>query len=303
MDRKGCTVDVIVGVASWEPRFELGMRRLLELYSTKRVLMYYMVEYRRRTEQSRDHVRQMLANRRNVALEEHEISFAAPGATWRSLERRLGPSANIGKRVLLDLTTMPREVIWSALFWLEASSVEVHYVYNRPSAYAADWLARDPNDPRFVFKLAGTLEIDRPTALIAVTGFDDNRCRQAVEFYEPRCVLLATQQGVQYDNDVRNAGLTFATGGISIEHAQLDAYGDDHGYGSLREHVERLAKVHNVILCSFGPKPSAIALYRLQREFPQTALSYIGCKEYNTEYSRGLGEPITGTICWADGGI
>ena len=77
---------------------------------------------------------------------------------------------------------------------------------------------------------------------------------------------------------------------------KLDAYGEDHGHGALRGSVERLAQSHNVILCCFGPKPSAVALYRLQREFSQCALAYIGCKEYNPEYSAGLGSALWGRL-------
>ena len=154
---------------------------------------------------------------------------------------------------------------------------------------------------RLVYKLAGLLDVGRPTALAAVAGFDENRCRQAVEFYEPARVVLAAQGGRQYENNVRNVGPRFAADGISIEHTVLDAYGEDHGHGALRRSVERLAQSHNVILCSFGPKPSAIALYRLQREFSQCALAYIGCKEYNREYSAGLGAALWGRLVRREG--
>lgn len=131
----------------------------------------------------------------------------------------------------------------------------------------------------------------------AVTGFDENRCRQAVEYYEPARVVVAAQLGEQYSNDARNVGSSIA-GSIPSTDVQVDAFHGDHGYSALREHVEKLARKHNVILCSFGPKPSAIALYRLQREFPQTALAYIGCKEYNVNYSDGLGDAIEGAVEW-----
>ena len=296
--RIGNGVDVVVTVASWEPRFIEGIQRTLAECSFRRLLAYFIGEYGDRTEAARRALRQMADDRPGVALDEQEMRFCAPEAAWRMLEKDLGPGAGIEGRVLVDLTTMPREVIWSVLFWLQAASAEVQYIYNRPETYAEDWLARDPNDPRLVFKLAGTLEVGRPTALVAVTGFDENRCRQAVEFYEPARVLLAAQGGRQYDNNVRNVGPGFAAGGIPIEHAEVDAFSDDHGYSALRGHVEKLTREHNVVLCSFGPKPSAIALYRLQREFPQSALAYIGCKEYNPKYSAGLGPAITGRITW-----
>ena len=293
--------DILVTVASWEPRFVLGLKRTLQECSARRILAYFIGEYGDRTEEARHALRKILKKHPGVALKEQEITFGAPGAAWRMLEKDLGPTAGIRKAVLVDLTTMPREIIWSAMFWLEAGAVNVHYVYNRPKTYATDWLARDPNDPRLVYKLAGTLEVGRPTALVAVTGFDEKRCRQAVEFYEPARVLLAVQSGQQYENTVRNVGPKLAGGWTAIGHTEVDAFGADHGYGALRGPVEKLARDHNVILCSFGPKPSAIALFRLQREFPQCSLAYIGCKEYNPNYSVGLGDAISGSISWRKG--
>ncbi len=290
--------DTIVTLASWEPRFVQGMKRILDKYRAPRLLVYFVGEYRSQTEENRERLKLLLDDHPGMKLEERELSFKSPEKTWRTLEDDLGPGSDVGRRVLVDVTTMPRDVIWGALFWLETSSVEMRYVYNRPERYTDAWLARNPNKPRLVFKLAGTLEVDRPTALVAVTGFDENRCRQAVEYYEPARVVVATQRGGQYSNDARNVGSKFIAGSVPSTDVQVDAFHGDHGYSALREHVEELARKHNVILCSFGPKPSAIALYRLQREFPQTALAYIGCKEYNMNYSDGLGDAIEGAVEW-----
>ena len=290
--------DLVVTVASWEPRFVRGVERTLQERSAERVLVYFIKEYGERTAEARQVLRKISKEHSGLELEEKGIAFGEPDSTWRLLEEDLGPSAGAGGVVLVDLTTMPREIIWSVLFWLEARAADAHYVYHRPGTYAKDWLARDPNDPRLVYKLAGTLEVDRPTALVAVTGFDENRCRQAVEYYEPARVLLAAQGGQQYENRVRNVGRRFAAGGTPIDHVEVDTYSADHGYAALRGPVKKLARDHNVLLCSFGPKPSAVALFRLQREFPQCALAYIGCKEYNPNYSTGLGESVSGRIAW-----
>ena len=157
------------------------------------------------------------------------------------------------------------------------------------------------NINRLVFKLSGELKLGCPTALVAVTGFDADRCLQAIDFYEPVRVLLARQGGTQYDNNNRNIGATFTSGNVLHDHIEIDAFSRDHGYTTLRNDVAKLARNHNVILCSFGPKPSGIALFRLQREYPQTALAYIGCKEYNHDYSTGLGDVIEGTLTWQHG--
>ena len=289
------TVDLIITVASWEPRFILGMERTLGSYSSPRLLVYFIREYEERTRDARIQLRS-IADRQGIRFEEQEVSFCLPGSTWRVLEDHLGPKSDAGDRVLVDLTTMPREMIWSALFWLQASCADVHYVYNRPRSYGAGWLARDPEDPRLMFKLSGDLKLGRPTALLAATGYDVDRCLQAIEFYEPAQVLLATQRGDQYDNLRRNVAATVRN--FPHEHIEIDAYSSDHGYGVLRQGVEKLALEHNVILCSFGPKLSGIALFKLQREYAETALAYIGCKEYNIHYSSGLGDPVEGVLPW-----
>ena len=293
--------DLLVTVASWEPRFLLGIQRTLQEHCVERVLVYFFGEYGDETKEARSALREKLKAYPGTAFHEQQMTFSAPDAGWRMLEQDLGPAAGMGDKVLVDLTTMPREIIWSALFWLEARAANVYYVYHRPKAYAPDWLARDPNHPRLVYKLAGTLEVGRPTALVAVTGFDEKRCRQAIEYFEPVRVLLAVQGGQQYENDSRNVGQKFEASGVPADLMEVDAYGPDHGYGALRDPVQDLVRYHNVILCSFGPKPSAVALFRLQREFPQCALAYIGCKEYNPDYSSGLGGAITGSISWQTG--
>lgn len=300
VSRETNAVDTIVTVASWEPRFVLGVKRILDTYRAPRLLTYYIQEYCNQTAKAREHLARLLGDYPDVRHDEKDVSFDEPGKTWQTLESDLGPGSGVGRRVLVDVTTMPRDVIWGTLFWLEASSTQVRYIYNRPKAYTGDWLARDPNRPRFVFKLAGTLEIGRPTALVAVTGFDESRCRQAAEFYEPARIVVATQRGEQYDNNVRNVGPKFSESSFVVENVQVDAFSGDHGYSTLRVYVEKLIRKHNVILCSFGPKPSAIALYRLHREFPQTALSYIGCKEYNLKYSDGLGDAVEGAVEWRE---
>ena len=290
------TTDLLITVASWEPRFILGIERTLEQWLPSHVVAYYLQEYEGSTEEARSRLRKLLRDRQ-VSFQEHTIEFGSPEHTWRLLEQHLGPKSESPYRhVLIDLTTMPREVIWGALFWLEAADTGVSYVYNLPKSYGDDWLTRNPDEPRFMFKLAGELKLGAPTCLVAVTGFDLDRCLQAIEFYEPSRILIAKQKGNQFGNLSRNSGDSFGSLGTPYELTEVDAYSSDHGYGDLQPSISELVTEYNVVLCSFGPKLSAIALYQLQRSNPQTALAYIGSKEYSPEYSSGLGGSVDGTF-------
>lgn len=291
-------VDRIVTVVSWEPRFLLGLGRALERYEPSEVLAYYVKEYGGRTTSERCRL-EALARKHGFALTMREIEYGAPSETWRTLREDLYRSAGSDGRVLLDFTTMPRDVLWTALFWLEASGTVVYYLYNQPESYGSGWLARDPDEPRLLYKLAGELEFGRPTALVAVTGFDLDRCRQAIEFFEPATVVVATQTGDQFENAHRNTALAVAAGETPLRRLEIDTYSPGHGYSVLQECVGALTADYNVVFCSFGPKPSAIALFRLQREHRQSALAFIGCRQYNEEYSEGLGEAVEGFLDWS----
>ena len=291
------SIESIVTVASWEPRFELGLERLLDDTSTNRVLMYNFDEYALRTEAVRNSVREKL-RARSVELIEERLQFKSPAIAWRKLKSDLYRESRVGEEVLVDITTMPRETIWATLFWLEQFQARVHYAYHRPASYGTGWLARDPDEPRFVFKLAGSPRLDRQTALLAVTGYDSDRARQAINYFEPARVTLAVQVGTQFENQERNVG-SDSIGAFDtqrVERLELDAFANDHGYAKLYKIAEGCADEFNVVMCSFGPKLSAIALYRVQRRLPHCALAYIHCRDYSEDYSTGIGDTLRGTL-------
>ena len=290
-------VDLIVTVASWEPRFELGLRRLLPTLQARRLIMYHYAAYARETTSSRESVKAYCRDA-GIAVSDAEIRFSDPVGTWGQFRTDLYEMTPTARTALVDITTMPREAVWSILFWLEAAKAKTRFAYHRPAGYGSGWLARDPDEPRFVFKLAGLPRLGKPTALVIVTGYDPDRAAQALRFYEPARVTLALQIGAQFENLARNAKLhrDGVFEGDRVESIEFDAYADDQGYSALRPTVARLVKDHNVVLASFGPKPSAIALYRLQREFEECALAHIHCKEYNTDYSFGIGDEIRGLV-------
>ena len=291
------SIDTIVTVASWEPRFLLGLERLLNETEASSVLMYFFKEYRTRSQPARDAVAHFTRSR-DVNLIEEELEFEVPANSWRTLQSNLYREPKIAGEILVDITTMPRETIWATLFWLEAGEKNVHYAYHRPSAYPSLWLSRDPNEPRLAFKLAGMPLLDRLTALVAVTGYDTDRVVQAIEFFEPAQTILVAQVGTQFANPERNieAHDVIALRNCSIKRCEVDSYAEDHGYKKLHEITAELAQQYNVVMFSFGPKPTAVALYRVQRMIPESTLAYIHCKDYNERYSEGIGDTIRGSL-------
>ena len=289
-------IDGIVTVASWEPRFVKGLTRLLDRTHAETVVTFFYREFSDWTSGSRRAIRR-LAKARQCRLQEIEITFEDPAMTWRTLNVGLTALCNTTKNVLVDITTMPRETIWGTFFWLGEQDVEIHYAYHHPASYAQTWLARDPSEPRIVFKLAGTPGLSRETALIVVTGFDVDRVSQAMDFYQPTRTVLVAQCGSQFDNVRRNIQAHNSLPTVdSVHFRQIDVFAQDHGYEHLKEIATDVANDSNILLFSFGPKTSAVALYRVQREIPESGLAFIHCKEYNRNYSQGIGATITGSL-------
>jgi hypothetical protein len=53
---------------------------------------------------------------------------------------------------------------------------------------------------------------------------------------------------------------------------------------------------YNVVGTSLGPKVSALALYQLARKYKEIALAYAPSREFNPQYSSGIGEMLEGVL-------
>ena len=67
-----------------------------------------------------------------------------------------------------------------------------------------DVYKRQPETPRLLFKHSGIIELGLPTYLIIITGYDPERTRQVLGYYEPQKVFLVIQTGNQLNNNIKN---------------------------------------------------------------------------------------------------
>jgi hypothetical protein len=283
----------IFTVASWEPRFRLGLQRLIQTKLASKVVMYFSSEYSKESRPNRDKVR-ITCTEKGVILEEYMFSFRDFASSWKLFYKTCSGSAAQPGDIIVDITTMPREVIWILLNILEGPQTSIYWAYHKPVTYDQHWLSRDPGRPRLVPKMGGITRLGMPTRLLLLSGFDLDRAKQLILFYEPELTLMGIQSGVQFDNQSMNAArhrreFERSTTVVCFD---IDAYSADHAYDSLKPRVEEHVKDSNLIMTSLGPKPTSVALYRLHRQFPGAALAYAPSNEYNPHYSEGLGDTI-----------
>lgn len=286
----------LICVASWEDRFLLGFERLLEYAQFSHALVFYSDEYSEWTVTPRSKA-QAACNEKGVIFETGVLYASDSARTWtETLANSVGQLPE-GSTAVVDLSTMPREIIWETFWFLQYRKCHVKYVYNRPESYG-EWLSRDPDRPRLVYKMSGISRISARTALLVLAGYDVDRVRHLVDTFEPAVTLL----GLQKDSvDPENAAMMRAQSSAfaqnkSVVQFWLDAYSYDHGMQVISYELSVYANTYNVIMASMGPKLSAVSLYQLHRLNDSFGLVYLPSREFNCNYSHGIGEQIWGTL-------
>ena len=289
---------LLITVASWEPRFLKGIERVLKNESVDKILMFYFDEY---TEWSSENITKLekLARHKSIEIVSKELSFETPAKNWSSLFIEINENIITGNNneVLVDFTTMPRSIIWYVLFFLYHSKSKIKYVYHKAGDYNKEWLSRNPDKPRLVYKLSGIAHIGRPTLLVIYTGYDPERVENLIAHFEPKMVKLFVQDSNEYDNILyleRYQSIYKSRPNYEVE--GFDSFNVEKAYVKLEEGITPFLETHNIIITSLGPKPSAIALFKFAIAYDEIGLCYIPSKEFNKDYSKGIGESISGQL-------
>jgi len=292
----------IVTVAGWEDRFILSSMDLLESRKPECFLLYYYAEFEQITRPQREEVRGA-CGREGVVFRDVQLRYGDPVFTWKRITSSLTGLDVQGRGVLLNITTMPREAIWTALWMLQQLGARVTYVYYEAQGYNSEWLTRDPGMPRLVLKMSGSMMFGAETVLLVVTGYDTERVEQLRGSYEPTVTLLGVQESSETDLK-RNKYPHLQQFGTSpgVKLFGVDAFSADHGQQAIQKQLAPYLGRSNIVMTSAGPKLSAIALYKLHCLFPETALAYTPSGEINREYSRGIGKPYSGDLVTSDSG-
>jgi len=287
----------VITFASWEPRFVARIRDDLDGRGAAQVIMFYLDEYAEWTRDNRG-IATVLCEEAGVPLVACELQLAAPPGNWVRVRDQVLGHVSTGSSVLVDITTMPREFMWTTFWMLDLAGARTEFVYSRPSRYSQDWLSRDPQRPRLVYKLAGIADPGKRVCLVVLAGYDVDRTRQLLSFYEPAVGLVGLQRGPgDPDNDAKMAeNRERIAGEPNICCFGLDAYAADQGQKDILHNVGAFIDTHNVIMASLGPKLSAAALYRIHRGYPQTALAYAPSGQFNRDYSTGVGPAFWGRL-------
>ncbi len=286
-------------VLGWEERFLLSTYHILENYNIDKAYLICFTDYvhMNNMDKNRKAINELLIEK-NIDFNIIELEYGDSISNWKKLDVFFNNVET--QEVIMNITTFPRETIWTFLFFLRLSSPNVTYVYYKPKSYdtGEGGLTKNHKSPRLLFKHSGVFDMDKKLALFIITGFDHNRTDLLIEHYEPAKVIYLSQKGEQFENMKRNCGICPKTAyeNVEIENIAFDSYDINESYKAMVELIKSSSD-YNIIITSQGPKTSAISTYLAYLENRNVALAYVPAREFSGEYSFGLDkEPVIGEI-------
>ena len=289
-------IDIIITQLSWEERYILGLEKNIQNYSPEIVVLLKSTNPNTELwkKENYDKTRMLV----KCELIEIELDLNDSPKNWYALLKLYSRFTN--KSILLDITTMTREVLWISFYNCKIFNYTTYYIYFSPLEYPSTWVTRNPGKPRLLYKMSGIAKLSKPTLLLVTCGYDIERIDNLIYSFEPMKTMVFLADG-KSERNIANSEeakqLLNKKYNISLFY-EYDPYRIDY---SLDLIIKALLKLengtsyldnYNIIFNSLGPKTSAITLYKFWLKFPSTALSYIPSKEYNKNYSKGIGEPI-----------
>jgi len=287
---------LLITFASWEDRSKTGFDCNSKNCRVSRALVFYFDAYAERSSRNISVVR-AICMKKNIDYLSVELNIDEPARNWHnvlySIESHIGNCQNI----LIDISTMPRDIIWYILWLVEQKSIPTSYVYYSPQRYGR-WLSRDPRSPRLVYKLSGTALPSAKTALLITAGFDLQRVRRLINWFEPKKLMIGIQTATQFERN-RTAMVEYRQmlqKESDCDIFELDAFGEDRGMAAIERQLQNIESSYNIIMSSLGPKLTAITLYKIRRNRDNIGLVYTPSKQYNKNYSHGTGHRYHGAV-------
>ena len=128
-----------------------------------------------------------------------------------------------------------------------------------------------------------------PITLCLFSGFDAERDKKLIRYFEPDNIIIVCQFDSIYENHREDAAKIKKAFDRNEEIKWLEIDFKDSSYiilKQLRKIVTKFDK-SNIIMSSHGPKLSAITIYKYFVHHPKVSLAYTPSLDVNIKYSEG----------------
>lgn len=276
---------VLITVASWEERFALGLKRSLSKETFANVMCLASVRYAGETATHREKARQHAVDS-GVAFTELSFDFEDQVECYQQMvslaqDERLVTS----DRIVLDVSTAPRTLVWMLLGTLAPANREVVIRYSQAGEYGT-WQTTEEGEPRLIINRSGIMYPDKPTCLVMLCGPEISRAEKMFNRFEPRKTLILRDPRAADYGEIRKLPIEYGSAVEEIEFDNTDV--SKANLARLADLVAPQIETYNVVAASLGPKMGAILLFELTEQYEQVGLSYVISGQHNLSSTSGI---------------
>lgn len=271
---------------SWEDRFLESLYNDIKQHKDiEQIYFFYFKDEKFLTKTQKNiEILDTMVNDSGINIFKVDLDFEDYLYSWKTIAtfmEKLIPE----DEAILNISTMPRNMIFTMLHFLDKQKVNYEVCYYPPCKHGED-LTRNPSRPQMILQHGGIMYPEKKTALIVILGYDIKRVYQLYNFFEPYILLIGfgtnhhTQLPTEYNTEFEEIP--------NKKFFNINSFSHEEVFTTLEQIVTRLLKDHNILLCSLGPKIEAIGMYKLHKKYPDTALVYAPSKDYADDYSTGI---------------
>ncbi|AYN00097.1 hypothetical protein [Chryseobacterium sp. 3008163] len=277
----------LVTVLGWEERFLLGLKTILKDFVLESIILIQFEDYLSMDNMSNNYAEIVnLSNEYNFEIIDVKLEYNDSIKNWNLLEYLFVKSET---NYLFNITTIPRETIWTLFFFLKRKVETLNYIYFRPKIYCNDWLTRNHKFPRLLFKHSGLFDLNKKLSLFVIAGFDNSRLEQLIDYYEPSKIIIFYQKDNFFENGERDLTFYKFASRFDCKIIEINTYDVGKTSNVIFDQFTEYEKEYNIIIDSQGPKISSMSVYEVYlRSKEQMGLAYVAAKDFNSKYSQGI---------------
>jgi hypothetical protein len=277
------TGDTLITVASWEERSPAGVERSLGAGAISTVVCVASTRYKEETRAARDRIARACEHA-GVAHEPYIFDFEDQVVTFRKVTAIAEKLAS--SRVIFDISTAPRSIIWTLLGVLKSTLDSVTIRYSRALEYAA-WQTSEEGEPKLIINRSGIMFPDLPTCLVILCGPEISRAEKLCYQFEPKTALILRDTDASDFGDVKNLSRDYAEIAQEINFDNKDL--TTPNMEVLHSVIAPFIGTHNIVAASLGPKLGSLVLFQLLERHEDIALSYVTSGKHNLNSTKGIG--------------
>lgn len=186
-------IDLFICASGFESR-STSFALLLDAARIKDAIIFHQQENYSTSERNRDVIKEHLPNLHIIEFPKNK-PFDAFEIFIQNIDNYIQQtSAEEKQEIVVDITAFTRETLLILLraltmpFIVERAKIKL--IYMPAQSYQEEWMTKGVREIRPILGFSGLLSPSKPSLLVMLTGFEEERMRTVIDIFEPSHILL-----------------------------------------------------------------------------------------------------------------